>query len=90
MTSQPVDNRITFYGTVWCGDCRRTKAYLDSHQIPYQFVDIDRDPSAESFVKQINRGRRSVPTLIAPDGSRVVEPSETQLASWIAEHFSNN
>lgn len=90
MTSQEPLNRITIYGTVWCGDCRRTRAFLDRNQVPYQFVDIDRDQNAENFVKQVNRGYRSVPTLIAPDGSHLVEPSEMQLANWVAEHASNN
>jgi glutaredoxin-like protein len=90
MTSQPIENCLKVYGTVWCGDCRRTRAYLDRNQVRYQFVDIDRDQNAEVFVKQVNRGYRSVPTIVAPDGSRLVEPNEAQLANWIAEHVSDN
>jgi glutaredoxin-like protein len=90
MLPQTSENKIVVYGTVWCGDCRRTRAYLDRNQVPYVFIDIDRDPTAETYVKQVNRGYRSVPTIVASDGSRLVEPSEMQLASWIGEHLSNN
>jgi glutaredoxin-like protein len=86
MNSQQNEKRFTVYGTVWCGDCRRTRAYLDRNQIAYQFIDIDRDSNAEAYVKQVNRGYRSVPTIVASDGSRLVEPTEMQLAQWVAEH----
>jgi glutaredoxin-like protein len=72
-------NMITVYGTVWCGDCRRARAFLDRHQIPYRWTDVDRDPAAAAYVESLNHGFRSVPTLIWPDGSVLVEPSDRQL-----------
>ena len=71
---------IIMYGTRWCGDCLRAKRFLDHHHIPYQWVNIDRDPQAEAFVKKANNGYRSVPTIVWPDGSTLVEPSKEELA----------
>ncbi len=71
--------KIIVYGTTWCGDCKRTRAYLDQHQIVYDWIDIDRDPQARAYVESVNHGCRSVPTIVFADGSILVEPSRNQL-----------
>jgi glutaredoxin-like protein len=71
---------ITMYGTSWCGDCRRARLLLDQHNIPYHWVDIDRDEKAANYVESLNHGLRSVPTIVWADGSRLVEPSNGTLA----------
>lgn len=53
---------------------------LDDNKIPYQWIDIDEDKEAQAFLEHINNGYRSVPTLIFPDGSKIVEPSDAELA----------
>ena len=70
---------IKFYGTTWCGDCRRAKTIFAELQIPYLWIDIDQNPQAAEFVKQIKHGMRSVPTIIFPDGSILVEPDSESL-----------
>jgi len=39
-----------------------------------------RSIALEKFVKETNKGFRSVPTIIFPDGSILVEPSTSMLA----------
>ena len=68
------------YGTAWCGDCRRALRVLDQHQTRYHYVDIEIDDVARNYVEQINQGYRSVPTILFPDGSVLVEPSSALLA----------
>ena len=75
----PDSNIITIYATEWCWDCRRARKFFDQHGIAYQWVDIDDDPKAEAYVKQANRGMRSVPTICFPDGAVLVEPSDDEL-----------
>ena len=70
---------IVFYGTSWCPDCTMARGVLDQQGIPYQLIDVDEDPAASAYVKQVNRGFRSVPTIVFPDGSILVEPSRSQL-----------
>ncbi len=43
-------------------------------------VDIDENPEGETFVETLNSGARIIPTLIFPDGSILVKPSNAQLA----------
>jgi mycoredoxin len=70
---------IVMYTTAWCVDCWRTKQVMDSMQVEYTEVDITEDPDAAELVVRLNRGYRSVPTLIFPDGSVMTEPSRSAL-----------
>lgn len=70
---------IVFYGTSWCGDCRRARRVFSQVGTPYTEVDIDADEQAEAFVRELNRGNRSVPTIIFPDGSMLSEPDDEKL-----------
>lgn len=76
---------IVMYGTTWCFDSRRARRILDELEIPYQWIDIDKDPAARSYVEEVNHGFRSVPTIIFPDGSMLVEPSNEVLREKLAE-----
>lgn len=73
------DAAIKVYGVTWCPDCRRSRSIFEEEGVPYVWVDIDEDKKGESFVLAANRGNRSVPTIIFPDGSSLVEPSGAQL-----------
>jgi mycoredoxin len=79
-----LNQAITIFGTVWCGDCRRALRVLDQHQARYHYVDIESDDAARSYVEHINNGYQSVPTILFPDGSVLVEPSSATLAEKLA------
>lgn len=76
--------QITVFGTAWCGDCYRTRRLLDSRNVSYLWIDITGNPEAASIVEQINHGNRSVPTIVFPDGSVLVEPSNPELEAKLA------
>ena len=70
---------ITIYGTPWCGDCRRALRVLDQNRASYHYIDIESDDVARSYVERVNNGYQSVPTILFPDGSVLVEPSAATL-----------
>lgn len=72
---------ITMYATRWCGDCRRARRWFDAHGIAYNVIDIDHDDQAATYVMRVNGGMRSVPTIVFPDGSVLVEPTSRELAA---------
>jgi mycoredoxin len=74
-------SKIIVYGTTWCPDTIRARNFLDSKGIVYLWVDIDKDGEGRKVVEKVNNGKRSVPTIIFSDGSTLVEPSNSQLAS---------
>ncbi|MEP7199127.1 MAG: FAD-dependent oxidoreductase, partial [Chloroflexota bacterium] len=73
--------QIIVYGTYWCPDCKRAKKFLGEQQVPYEWVDIEQDDEARVRVEQLNQGKRIIPTLMFPDGSMLVEPSNAELAA---------
>jgi mycoredoxin len=75
-----MSDSIIIFTTNWCGDCRRARRFCDENNIIYQWINIDKDQQAEQVVLKINKGMRSVPTIIFPDGSILVEPTNSALA----------
>lgn len=78
------EDTIIIYGTEWCGDCRRARRFFMQNNIPFEWVNIDQNKEAEQYVLQVNKGMRSVPTILFPDGSILVEPSSAKLAAKLA------
>jgi thioredoxin reductase (NADPH) len=74
---------ITVYGASWCPDCRRAKQFLGSHRISYRWVDLEQFPEKVAEVERRNGGKRIIPTIVFPDGSHVVEPSNDELADLL-------
>jgi glutaredoxin-like protein len=74
-----MQEQIKMYGTTWCPDCVRAKQVLQKHSISYVWVNIEQDAEARSFVEKVNHGNSSVPTIVFPDGSTLVEPSNAEL-----------
>jgi thioredoxin reductase (NADPH) len=71
---------ITVYGAPWCPDCKRSKAFLSSHRVPFGWVDIDDDSKGREFVEKLQDGGRTIPTVVFPDGSHLLEPTNEELA----------
>jgi mycoredoxin len=74
---------ILVYGTKWCPDCIRAKQLLQRNDVEYTWFDIEKDEQACLLVEKINGGYKSVPTIIFPDGSVLVEPANTELQKKI-------
>ena len=72
-------SQIVMYTTQYCSDCRRAKAFFEANKIGYLNVNLEGNEEAMQFVMTLNKGYRSVPTIIFPDGSILVEPSWDQL-----------
>ena len=71
---------IKVYGAPWCPDCKRAKKFLGEQRVAYDWFDIDADGEALRFVEQLQGGGRTIPTIIFPDGSHLLEPSNDELA----------
>ncbi|MCS7010225.1 MAG: NrdH-redoxin [Anaerolineales bacterium] len=75
-----IQTELLFYGTEWCGMCRATRQFFEQNAVPYRWIDIDKDEEAARFVESVANGFRSVPTIVWPDGSFLVEPPLWKLA----------
>ena len=71
--------KIVMYSTQYCPDCLRAKAFFEANDISYLPVTIEGNQDATEFVMKMNNGYKSVPTIIFPDGTVLVEPSWQEL-----------
>ena len=71
---------LIVYGAAWCGDCIRTRRFLERNNIPFEWINIDHNQEGEAFVLKVNHGNRSIPTIVFPDGRCLTEPTNHQLA----------
>jgi len=66
--------KILMYGADWCGDCIRTKRQLAELQIDFDYIDIEADDASREKAIEIS-GAMSIPVVVFPDGTHLVEPS---------------
>jgi thioredoxin reductase (NADPH) len=71
---------IKLYGAPWCPDCKRSKKFLAEHRIEYDWIDIDSSTDGLRFVEKLQNGGRTIPTIVFPDGTHLLEPSNDELA----------
>ena len=81
---------ITIFGAPWCPDCRRSKKFLSELRVPYNWVDIDRDPAGAALVKEKNGGKQIIPTIVFVDGSFLTEPADDELAQKLGLELRAN
>ena len=71
---------VVVYGAEWCGDCRRSKAQLERLGVEFVYRDVAANDADKDEAIAIS-GRQSIPVIVLPDGSHLVEPSNPQLES---------
>ena len=71
--------KLDFYTTDWCGDCVRSKAFLNKHSIDFEEINVDIDEKANEYIKTLQVNQRRIPTIVFDDGSFVVEPTDIEL-----------
>lgn len=79
---------IRVAGTLWSPDSHHVKDFLARSQIPYRWLDIERDDAARAEVDALlgdGQSSRKLPVVFFPDGSNLVAPSLTQLADHVGQ-----
>ena len=77
-------SKVKVYGAGWCGQSLRTRGYLETLGVEYEYIDCDDDPAASEWVKSQNDGKEKKPTLDIC--GRVLScPTNQQLESTLRE-----
>jgi thioredoxin reductase (NADPH) len=71
---------IRLAGTLWSPSSHMVKDFLARHQIPYQWLDIEKDSQARALVEAQSPGVLKLPVLFFPDGTSMIEPDIRELA----------
>jgi thioredoxin reductase (NADPH) len=74
---------IRVAGTLWSAGCHNVKDFLARSQIPYQWLDIERDSAARALVEATTEGRPQLPMVFFPDGTVLVNPDRRSLAEKV-------
>lgn len=72
---------IKLYGTDWCSDCKRSKKFLGEQRIHYQYINIEENMEGQAYVRELQKGGLTIPTIVFEDGSVLIEPSNAELAA---------
>ncbi len=74
---------IRVAGTIWSAPSHRVKDYLATNRIPYQWLDIDKDPETQELVNSVTKGSLKLPVVFFPDGATLLEPDNRELAEKV-------
>jgi thioredoxin reductase (NADPH) len=77
---------IRVAGTQWSACSHIVKDFLARNQIPYQWLDIERDAQAQTLVETVQQDRHLLPVVFFPDGSTLVDPDLRTLAGKMGLH----
>ena len=76
----PLLEGIRVAGTALSAATYAVKRFLSANQIPYQWADIDTDPSMRALVEEVEPGLTRLPVVFYPDGTVLVQPGPRELA----------
>lgn len=74
---------IRVAGTLWSSESHHIKDFLARSQIPYQWLDIDKDEKARAMVDALPGKRLLLPAVFFPDGSMLAAPDLSTLAEKV-------
>lgn len=80
--SQPYEG-IQVAGTLWSAGSHAVKDFLSRNQIPYRFLDIEKDPQARRMVEELEPAQFHLPVILFPDGTHLTQPSIRALAEKV-------
>ena len=77
-------NKVLMYGADWCGDCIRSKRQLSELGIDFDYLDVEHDETLRDKAIEI-AGVKSIPVVVFPDGTHLVEPSNPAMLEKLSE-----
>jgi len=67
--------KMVVYAHDYCGQAKSLAYVLEKHNIDHEWRDVLRgEPAWKEELKRLARGNLSVPTVVFPDGTVMVEP----------------
>ncbi|MGB5167829.1 MAG: FAD-dependent oxidoreductase [Acidimicrobiia bacterium] len=77
---------ISVLGTTWSPATYEIKAFLARNEVPYRFLDIERDTEAAATAAAAHATESRLPVVILPDDSILLQPSKPELAAAAGIH----
>ncbi len=77
-TYRPPFEGVRVIGHRWSPEAFQIRDFLARHQVPYHWMDVESDPAAQKMVEGAG-----LPLVVLTDGTRLAQPSRTELAEKI-------
>lgn len=77
---QPEFQGIRVIGDRWSPESHRIKDFLARNQIPYRWLDVEREAEAEQLMTYVKVQTPCLPLVLFPDGTHLVKPDNIQIA----------
>jgi thioredoxin reductase (NADPH) len=74
------------FGTTWSPTTYEIKAFLARNEVPYLFIDIDRDEEGAATAKEAASGSTELPIILLEDNTVLINPDKTVLAGAVGIH----
>ncbi|HEY5731849.1 MAG TPA: FAD-dependent oxidoreductase [Anaerolineales bacterium] len=74
---------IRVAGALWSLPSHQVKDFLTRHQIPYQWLDVEKDPDARKLVEGDSTEITKLPVVFFPDGNVLTQPDLKHLADKV-------
>ena len=74
---------IRIAGALWSLPSHQVKDFLTRHQIPYQWLDIEKDSNTRQLVEVISSEVTKLPVVLFPDGKTLIQPDLKELAEKV-------
>ena len=72
---------IRVIGDRWSPDCHQIKDFLARQQVPYRWLDIEREAEAKQLIESTKS--QKLPLVIFTDGNRLEKPTNVEIAEQI-------
>lgn len=74
---------IRVAGTQWSASSHTVKDFLTRNQIPYQWLDVEKDAQSRALVETIGVEGSQLPVVFFPDGGHLINPNSGALAEKV-------
>jgi thioredoxin reductase (NADPH) len=80
---KPPFEGIRVVGPRWSLRDYQVRNFLSRNQVPYVWLDPERDDQAVELLRRFNCGDSSLPVVLFPDGTSLIQPTDAQLAEHV-------
>ncbi len=79
-TCNPQQCELKILGLRWSPETHEMKDFLARNLVPYEYLDIEENTSAQSIMQQYDLERQNVPCVLLPNGKVLINPTKLELA----------
>jgi thioredoxin reductase (NADPH) len=74
---------IRVLGHRWSPQTHQIKEFLGRNQVPYQWLDIEKDAETRSLLQSAHADEGQLPVVVFPDGTSLIQPTTLQMAEKV-------